>query len=99
MVRSPNDWCNVQEDVPLLKSSVQRSMHRRRPFILAVIAFGAVVTLAASIGLHHIKSRTVLATEYNLPDGVEPVDQLSFTRAVKAHEMGAKKLDDVASRF
>ncbi len=70
----------------------------RRPALLAALAIGAVVALCGSAAL--LKTSTqVLEEKYDLPDGVEPEDKLSFTRAVKAHEMSAKKLDDVASRF
>ena len=68
----------------------------RRPIV--ALALGAVVATCAVVGLLR-SSTNVLAEKYDLPDGVEPVDKLAFTQAVKAHEMGAKKLDDVASRY
>ena len=88
---------DCQEGIPLLSTVHSQRSVMRRPILLAALAVGAVVALCGSAGLLQSSAR-VLQEKYDLPDGVEPVDQLAFSKAVKAHEMSPKKLDDVASR-
>jgi hypothetical protein len=92
-----NSRLHEQEGVPLLSTHAQRAL-TRRPVLLATLALGAVVALCGTIAMMRSSSASILAEKYNLPDGVEPEDQLSFVKAVKAHENTATKLDDVASR-
>ena len=89
---------NEQEGVPLLATHAHRALSRR-PVILATLAFGAVLALCGTVTMLRSSPGSVLAENYNLPDGVEPEDQLSFVKAVKAHENTATKLDDVSSRL
>ena len=88
---------NAQEGVPLLATHAQRVL-TRRSVIVATLALGAVVALCGTVAMMRSSSASVLAEKYDLPDGVEPEDQLSFVKAVKAHENTATKLDDVSSR-
>ncbi len=81
----------------MLATHAQRAL-ARRPVILAALALGAVVALCGTVAMMRSSSASILAEQYNLPDGVEPEDQLSFVKAVKAHEETATKLDDVSSR-
>lgn len=66
--------------------------------MFAAVMLCAVVALSGLFSSSRTVGRTILQDEYDLPDGVEPEEQLSFSQAVKAHELSAKKLDDVASR-
>ena len=80
----------------LSTSTAQRAL-MRRPMLLATLALGAVVAICGSVALVR-SSTSMLEENYDLPDGVQPVDKLAFSQALKVHERSAKKLDDVASR-
>jgi len=89
-------FVSTSEGLPLLPSAVQRGL-LRRPYVVTSLALGSVVAIVSTVALLYSPS-TSLEQTYSLPDGVEPVDQLSFTQAERVHENAAKKLDDVSSR-
>ena len=83
------------EEAPLLPPSSRQN--RRLSILVAVLGACALAAMVAAVFVLQ-PQRSALSEKYNLPDGVEPVDQLSFTQAEKFHMAGAHKLDDVSSR-
>jgi hypothetical protein len=81
----------MAEASPLLSTpGSARAMQRQTLLALAALA---AVSMACVALVSPSTSRTVLSG-----DGVVPVDQLSFTKALAAHAKGVRKLDDVAAR-
>eukprot|EP00286_Rhodomonas_abbreviata_P022796 CAMPEP_0181310708 /NCGR_PEP_ID=MMETSP1101-20121128/12734_1 /TAXON_ID=46948 /ORGANISM="Rhodomonas abbreviata, Strain Caron Lab Isolate" /LENGTH=471 /DNA_ID=CAMNT_0023417363 /DNA_START=16 /DNA_END=1431 /DNA_ORIENTATION=+ len=81
------------EIAPLLPTT-RRSQEGSRSLagavaLVAVFAVAALVTLSSSVHQPVVLSG----------DGVEPVDQLSFTQGEAVHMKGPKRMDDVAARM
>lgn len=88
------------ESSPLLPSERSGSAgHRAIALLGAIVALGLVTLVALHTSPSHVAmlSKSPQAAS-RWGDGVQPVNDLSFVQAEKAHFRAVKKLDDVASR-